>query len=357
MRAILFRSAAAAATATVLAATTPGPPAFAAAPDTSPPRLHAITVSSRSITVAGLDVVNLTVSVRLTDDVGVVDYSDITGLNVPYLYYEPADTFVRLHLAGGTAQDGVWSGVVAVTSAWHGAVRPSRLYVTDAALNTLNVDPRTLAGTPVVAVTGSHHPALTLTISPNPVSAPAVPTLHVQAHDADTGRTWPYLPLVIGGAGRGTTDASGRFQVRLPDLPDLVTANVDGPANPGQPTTVIAEASTIVGYRYAVTAAPALATVPARTNVDVHGQLWPRTSDRPVQLQRRYRRGWRTVNTAPAGPGTAFTVIATPPLGTWSYRIYVPGDSNIVDNFSPTFTLRDGNIVGNVSPTFTLRGR
>jgi hypothetical protein len=325
-----------------------GAPMSAAPIDTSPPVLHSISYSQSDVTVSGLQTVNVTVSVHLTDDSGVTEFTDMDGQWYPHVYFVDSgvsNTTVNLRRATGTPQDGVWTGVAVVTSAWkNGAVQPSRLAASDIGeANRLVVDPRTLPDTPAITVHPSHHPTLAVTITPDPVLVPAKITMHVQARDADTGRPWAGLRLWAGGVGSVTTDAFGRYQRSFPSLPlsvDAQTAYLYGPVNSPQDQTVIAFGAAFVNYRYVVSAKPAAASWPARTNLNVTGKLFPGTQRKTLHLQRLVGTTWTTVNSTATRSSAAFTVVATPPRGTSKYRVYAPSDGSYAGNTSATFTIR-----------------
>ena len=318
-------------------------PVAAAAVDTEPPRLVSMSLSEDRIIIGGLSVEQLTVSVRMTDNVGVAEYYDIGQGHVPYVRFNHrGHTLVNLRLTAGTPQDGVWTGIAAVTSNWSGIAKPDGLYATDSAVNVLSVDPATVIDVPSVHVTSWNHPELKLTISPAVITPPNGYTVTVQGYDRTTGRPWANLPVFADRAVR--LDANGRYRYTVPGgeiQVDATAVEVVGERIAGQPQTLISAAYAWPRYRYVVSAAPAATSVPAGTDVAVNGHLYPARAGKEVRLQRLSGTEWRTVNTGVTRSSSRFTITATPPRGTWSYRVYAPGDDH----------------VGNTSAAFALTGR
>jgi len=328
--------------------------AHAAAADTTPPQLRSITLSEDTVTVAGTAVKFVDVDVRLTDDVGVVE-----GRELNY-FFDPILTFpnfsVQLALSSGTPQDGVWSGIAPVTSEWRGAVQPISVVARDEAQNKLVVDPRTVIDTPTLTVHSSNTPAVEITLTPNPAVPNSAITLTVRSYNRDTRQFWPGLPIAVGvdnscpedviDRATARTDIRGYYRQTLPagQMYDFVYCAWVPAANaPGQPSTRIGghAANVTYQYKYAVTAAPAAASVPAGTNVEVNGHINPPTQRKTVHLQRLYGTEWRTVNSGATRPSGRFTILATPPgVGLYRYRVYAPGQTGITGNTSATFTIR-----------------
>jgi hypothetical protein len=205
-----------------------GPPApsdAATSADTTPPRVEGLWFSRASVRVSGLDVVPVTVSVRLTDASGVreVPYAMTPS---PVLALSPVPGFrsrVRpvLSRTSGTVTDGVWSATVHVPSTWNGTVRIASVGAEDQAGNVLNRELRG-ARSPALRVTGTHRPALTFQYS---LLAAGGFRLHGRAYFTDTRRPIPRLPLAAayespcdldGGAINNiVTDARGFYEKRF----------------------------------------------------------------------------------------------------------------------------------------------
>jgi hypothetical protein len=190
-------------------------------------------------------------------------------------------------------------------------------------------------------VARSHHPELSITT--NVVIPPTPFTLTVTARDGDTGKVWPGLTMhLTARAEVFTTNAKGQVTISVPSTnlgTDAWTAEVYGPPNPNQPSTPISIAVAHFRIKYAISAAPAARSVPARTDVDVTGHLYPPAAQKTLHLQRLYGRTWRTVNDGADRSSGRFTLVATPPKGLSYYRVYAPGDAGSVGNTSATFTI------------------
>jgi hypothetical protein len=329
-------------------------PASARAADTTPPEVQSISFSRDSVAVSGTQVKLLTVSVHLTDDVGVVEGSLPDGLTHPYIVLNVPDGYAALELGTGTPQDGVWTTVLAVTSDWPATVEPTHLVAADEARNELDVDPRTVVDTPELTVRSTGQPVLTMSFSPDPAPPNSTVTQTIRATNRTTGQPWPELGIAVaidnacveGLADRptGYTNQNGIFQRTLPGnqyVDFLMCAWVTAPNVPGRTPTRIGAIRGMIRYQFVVSAAPASPSVPAGTNVAVTGNVWPVTPGHTVLLQRRYATEWRTVNTGVTRTSSRYTVVATPPgVGTWSYRVVAPAGENRAGGVSPAFTIR-----------------
>lgn len=339
----------------------PAAPALAApAADTAPPQLHSITFERSSATVSGLATQLVGVRVRLTDETGVapIEYQPSWELASPYLRLNASpNSYIVLRLAEGTDKDGIWTGSLPVTSAWSGDVQPVQIFATDLTYqNRLDVDPRTVVATPSLRVRSSHRPAIDMTFSPEPATAGKPVAQRIRAWDTTTGKPWANLPLWFsfdngcvepGGVVRAKTRADGTYQRTLTPFVAqwLQCALVTGTAQPNMayPPTIIAIDSGFVRYhRFSISAKPAAKSVRARKNVKVTGSISPVVPGKVLQLQRRYpNKTWRKVNTVKVLNNGRYTIVATPPgKGTYSYRIYAPGDTAAVGGTSKVFTIR-----------------
>lgn len=321
--------------------------------DTTPPELHSLTFSREFAVVSGLETKLLAVSARFTDDEGVLEDP---GYN--WGDFTPAvrigQRMVRLTLSAGTAEDGVWTGGIAITSDWaSGTYRPDRVVARDNRYTLLEVDPSTMVEVPSVEVTSSNKPVLTLTHSPQPAIVGGNLTRTVRVTDRATGQPMPGVPVVIAydnlcveGNYRtpvGRTNDAGIFASTTTGTADgghcawITSDNV-----PEQPATAIAPINVAPIYLWAVTARPASTAVPAGTNVAVTGTLAPWASSFELQLQRRYPDNtWRTVNRGKTDGNARFSILATPPsVATHSYRVFAPARPLRAANYSPVFTIR-----------------
>jgi hypothetical protein len=338
----------------------PAAPALAAPTvDTTPPQVRSVEVAQSAVTVSGLQTVLVTVRVRLTDDTGVEVVSS-PGIGYwPVVSFAPTlSAYALLALTEGTPQDGIWTGQVAVTSAWKGTVQANRVAAYDAgAMNLLDVDPRTVVDTASIVVTSTHTPAVDMTFSPEPATKGQPVTQRVRAWDTDTGRPWANLPMTIGNDNGCVepgfrlnvhTDAAGNYQRTVPADQAEALHCVWVPGQPGSQApgwenrTIIAIDSQFVRYqKFSVGAVPAAASVPAGTNVNVNGNVTPVKPNKVLQLQRYSGGRWKTVNTGRVRTSGRYTIVATPPgKATYSYRVYAPGDAETVGGISKVFTIR-----------------
>lgn len=337
----------------------PAAPALAApAADTTPPEVHSITFAKSSTTVSGVTTELVEVKVRMTDDSGVLptDYEAGRLLASPYLTLNTEyNRFVLLRLASGTAQDGIWSGSLPVTSAWSGAVTATHLYA-QAEDSILDIDPHTAVDVPTLQVTSSHRPALDITYTPEPLPTAQPFVEHVRAWDTTTGLPWPNLSIRLsddngcvepGNLIVAKTGADGTYQRKLTSDGWGVghCAWVPGTNQPNMPeprTMIAADGGSVRRTRFAVGATPAATSAKAGTDVDVNGNVTPLVKGKVLQLQRLYPgNAWRTVSTGRVRDSGRYTLVATPPgKATYSYRVYAPGDANSVGGLSRTFTIR-----------------
>ena len=343
--------------AALLVPTTPAGAAPAA--DTTPPQIRSIELSRTAVTVSGYQTVLVDVRVRLTDETGVEPHLDGGMGFYPYVAFDASpNQFADLELTEGTPQDGIWTGQVAVTSAWQGMVAVKRLGAYDMARNKLDVDPRTVLDPVGVDVRSSHRPAVDITFPGEPATRGKPVVMRVRVWDTDTGRPWPKAPLVIGNDNgcvettgsriNAYTDGAGIHQriLSVAEATALTCAWAPGtsknPVGTEEDRTVIAVDAAHVRYsRYKVGATPARTTAPAGTSVDVNGSAAPVNAGKVIRLQRYTGGAWKNVNTGQVRKSGRYTVVATPPgKGSYSYRVYAPGDYLAVGGTSKAFTIR-----------------
>ncbi|RZS89898.1 hypothetical protein EV189_1677 [Motilibacter rhizosphaerae] len=149
----------------------------------------------------------------------------------------------------------------------------------------------------------------------------------------------PASAVRTGRDGRAVWTAPGRaiggqFEVSRP----LAGATGYGPVPSGETITPV-----LTSIRGSVTARPAATSVRAGTDVRVTG----RANSQQVVLERRVSGRWRSVGTAYLSSctarGCAYRLTATPPRGTWTYRVAQPA-SVLGTSYA-------------ASTPFTLRGR
>jgi len=194
--------------------------------DKSPPRVRDVKFSRTSVSVRGLAVVPVRVSMRVTDPSGVLDNPHAMNPSpqlvlgsVPGHQSKLRPVLTR---TSGTATDGTWSATVNVPSTWNGTVRIVSVGAMDQAGNELSTA-LTGARSPKLRVRGTHRPALTLQYS---MLAEGGYRIHGRASYTDTGRPIGRLKLATAndsgcdfdGGARNTivTDARGNYEKRFP---------------------------------------------------------------------------------------------------------------------------------------------
>jgi hypothetical protein len=195
--------------------------------DKSPPQVRDVKFSRAAVSVRGLAVVPVRVSMRVTDPSGVLDNPHdmnpspqlVLG-SVPGHQSKLRPVLTR---TSGTATDGTWSATVNVPSTWNGTVRIVSVGAMDKAGNELST---TLSGarSPKLRVRGTHRPALTIKYS---TLAGGGYRIHGRAFYTDTGRPIGRLKLATandsgcdfdGGARNNiVTDARGNYEKRFPN--------------------------------------------------------------------------------------------------------------------------------------------
>ncbi|RSM39930.1 hypothetical protein DMB66_57750 [Actinoplanes sp. ATCC 53533] len=193
--------------------------------DKSPPQVRDVKFSRAAVSVRGLAVVPVRVSMRVTDPSGVLDnphdMNPSPQLVLGSVPGHQAKLRPVLTRTSGTATDGTWSATVNVPSTWNGTVRIVSVGATDQAGNELST---TLSGarSPKLRVRGTHRPALTFNYS---LLAGGGFRIHGRASFTDTGRPIGHRKLATGydsgcdfdGGAVNTivTDARGNYETRF----------------------------------------------------------------------------------------------------------------------------------------------
>jgi hypothetical protein len=352
-------------------------PAYAA--DTTPPQVLDLKVTPAAVGIGGTGYSKIVVSVHLTDDTGIcttcnVDEDSMAafpGYPTPLvqlkspvaaygMFYETQ--FSRLQRTSGTDQDGWWSMTRIATGLWNGTLPAMRIAVYDTAGNLTDIDPRNtgLARSLTVNATNAPH-----------ISYGVVPTITAYGHDTFTikGRasfSGSGAPLGdrtlllcqdtgcgIEGTFGGTavrTNANGYYSVTTQrQVLGLMLFKTLGGGTAGQqayPKTFYSNplfASRVIvpprSAHYLTLTRPASTTVAAGAPVTLKGvtSMFYDTSTpvawRSISVQRLTRGTWTTGSvttestvlidkkTVQQGIHT-YTLVAHPPRGTWSYRVY-----------------------------------
>lgn len=280
--------------------------------DSSPPQVRDVRFSRASVAVAGLAVVPVRVSVRLTDPSGVQDNPNDMNPS-PQLTLSPvpghqAKLRPVLSRTSGTATDGTWSAVVNVPSTWNGTVRIVSVGATDGAGNQVSTA-LSGAASPALRVRGTHRPALTFHYS---MLSGGGFRIHGRAYFTDTGRPIRRHGLATaydsncdfdgGAVNTIVTNSAGAYEKRFRNGEEGAAGCVAliGRAAPHQRPAILA---------YRIASAPAYA-VPAAAMLqagDLDGTVPTRVTDRSFARLRpprpcgpyassKLRRGERTVS-------------------------------------------------------------
>jgi hypothetical protein len=329
-----------------------GPAPQAAAVEEVPPQVTSASVrlDRGRVAVRGLASVPVTLTVRITSDTPVddlrADAVRVEGvtkggpLGTPP--GRPAEHWTILRRTAGSVTDGTWSGTWHVVSTFDGRWEVPRLHAWAEYGAHTEIDLRARgAAVPGLAVTGTHQPLLTMSLSPDPAGREPV-VMSGRLVDVDTGAPFVGARIhvgddnVCGGDAEGNvvvrTDRQGRYRYThafdgRPNV-QLFCSYLHVMSGSGaSPTGSYSTAATrlgSVGVRWVLTrVAPAATTVPVGRTVDVTGSLWPETHQgTDITLQRMVGRTWRTVGTARVRPSGRFTLVAQPPAaGANVYRV------------------------------------
>jgi len=359
------------------------PPALAA--DTTPPQILGLTIRPSTVTLDGLAYTKVVVSVHLQDDSGICVAPGSTQCNVDvddagafYGYPTPLvqlkspvnapgmfdiTSYRGMQRTSGTDTDGWWSMTRLATGLWDGSLPVVRIAAFDTAGNHTDIDPRGTALARTLTVNAT-HPArisygITPTITPYGVNSF---TIKGRAYFAGSGAPLGNRTLLlcedtgcgIEGAYGGAavrTNADGYYSISATrTVLGLMLFKTLGGGSNGQewyPTTFYSNplfASRSVAaprsahYLTVKTVSPA-STVPAGSPVTIKGltEMFYDTSTpvgwRSISVQRLISGTWAagtivTEQTALIEKTTVqsgihtYTLVAHPPKGTWSYRVF-----------------------------------
>ncbi|MBQ1058937.1 hypothetical protein [Micromonospora sp. C32] len=313
-----------------------------------------VTVSPDAVSVAGVDLVPVTVSAHLTDDTGVIRASEMANGNMPYVGLRLVGTDrtdgAELSLTAGTPQDGTWSATIHVPSTWNGTWEVHHLVATDAAWNRLDVDPSASADTRL-KVTGTHRPAVTMRFTPNPLVGDGPLTVAGRFYYEDTGEGIANQPIFFGtdnlcveyhSEPNGTTKADGTFSRTYPKGDRyLKCVGIIRPSPSEISPRYIVVAADHPRVKPTVTAKANRTTVRPGTTVTFTGVVKPDDSI-DIELQQLQGRTWRKVAAGWAhGDNNAYRiaiVLKTP--GTFRYRVVVPNGDPALVGVSEVVTVR-----------------
>ncbi|MGC4901797.1 hypothetical protein ACLQ2Y_20935 [Micromonospora echinospora] len=312
-----------------------------------------VTVSPDAVSVAGVDLVPVTVSAHLTDDTGVVPSTEMDGTMVPSVALrlvgsDRADG-AELSLTAGTPQDGTWSATIQVPSTWNGTWEVSRLVAVDAAANRLDVDPPASADTTLV-VTGTHRPAVTMRLSPDPLVGDGPLTVEGRFYYEDTGEGIGNQPIFFGSDNacwelrsepNGTTRADGTFSRLYPKGDPFVRCvGIVRPSNTAVAPDYIVVRTLHPRVKPIVAVKANRTTVTPGTTVTFTGMVKPAASWQ-LQLQQLQGRTWRKVAGTSSNDLGAYRMAVTPKTpGTLRYRVVIPNQDPALVGVSEVVTVR-----------------
>lgn len=358
----------------VASGTAAAAPSAAAADGT---QIQSITITVGDRTLVGAQLTSVTVRVHLTDPVGVqsqagamydsywpcpcVAIASFDSLGHRWKASPQAwgERLISLTLASGTPQDGVWVGRSMLGAINAGFWKPTVIHA-----GTLVQPPQPpgeipdgydfvsvpadIATAGTVHVRGDDWPVITLTI-PSTVTPYGKPfVIGGYAMTARTHRPVPGLRVsaiadqsdpVLHEAGTATrTTSTGRWAITSIDWTPY-WAVLWAPDRLGQAVTWV------TAHRAHVRAVILSRTVSATSvrvgrSITVSGKVSP-AAGLAVVLQRYYLGAWRTVYRSTGYHGTyGYLLLASPPRGSWYYRVRVIGSSELYGTVGPVFVLR-----------------
>lgn len=340
-------------------------------------QLVGITISVGDRTLVGGQLTSVTVRVHLVDPAGVHRSAGAmydTYWDCPCVSIDSFDQYGRLwkaspqawgerllslRLASGTAQDGIWVGSSMLGAANAGFWKPTAIHA-----GTLVQPPQPegeipdgydFVGVPAdiqaastLHVRGDDWPVFSLRI-PTTVTAYGKPfVISGYALTARTHRPVPGLRVaavprmsepVLHEAGLATrTTSTGRWAVTSTDWTPYWAVSW-APDRLGQ--VVAWQSARRAHVRAVILSRTASATtVRVGSSITISGRVSP-AAGLAVVLQRYYAGAWRTVYRSTGYHGTyGYLLVATPPRGSWLYRVQVIGSTELFGTTSPAFTLR-----------------
>ncbi|MBF9131851.1 LPXTG cell wall anchor domain-containing protein [Plantactinospora sp. S1510] len=346
-------------------------PASAAA-DTAPPTLGDITISPDTVDVAGLDLIPVTVAVRLRDESGVVQSGEVGGGMTPFVGLQRVSGGSGHNLAGGelaltsgTVQDGIWSVTIQVPSTWDGRWEVNHVVADDAVAKRLDVDPRTAGQTVTLDVTGTHQPAVSMQFSPDPLVGDGPLTVKGRFYFKDTNRGIPNQPIFFGADNlcveydatpNGRTAADGTFSKTYPKGDGFLRCvGILRPSNSAFQPAFIVVTSGHPRVRPAVTATASRTSVTAGTKITISGTALPFGVAGTVRLQQLRNSSWRTLGSTQVDDRGRYTFDVRPQTaGANRYRVISPGSEEDLTGVSPTLVVTVGSSGGGGGDDETL---
>jgi hypothetical protein len=310
-------------------------------------KIDSITLNKTSVAVSGLNTAPVTVTVK-----GTYGVDTNTPVNV------------ILERTGGSGQErtlfstnlphltnGTWSGPLQVPSTANGTFKVTGVLTGPFFPGSGSMtDPTPYAG-PSLAVTGTHQPKVSASVSPKVVPFGSRYSIKWAVTDSQTGKPYGSKVRVALGTdnlcaeywGPGYTNVTGTNGVVTQSHPASEAEWVNCLLLPGNPASV-GGLGLVVARPGIVSAAPSKTSARVGTIVPVNGAVQGAPSACNVYLQRLYgATQWKTVS--PAGDirssSGKFTLNAQPAYkGLIPYRVYFPKCYNYLAGVSKAFYIR-----------------
>ncbi|MDX2969069.1 hypothetical protein [Kribbella solani] len=313
------------------------------------PDLHitTVTLNKTSVAVSGLNTAPVTVTVK-----GSFAVEPNTSVNV------------YLERTGGSGQErslistnlprlanGTWSGVLNVPSTANGTFKVAGVMTGPFFPGSGSMTTPTPYAGPSLAITGTHQPKITASVTPKFVPYNKPYTIRWAVTDAQTGKPYGSRVRVVLGIDNTCAEYFGPGYTNLTDTNGVVAkAYTAADANavnclllPGNPASVGGLGLVVLRpyIKPTVTAVPARTSAPIGTVVPVNGAVHTVRAGCAVNLQRLYgASAWRNVSTGAVRSSGRYTVNAQPAYkGSIPYRVYVPDCASIAAA-SKTFYIR-----------------
>jgi hypothetical protein len=323
-------------------------PAAQAAPDPAL-KISSVTLAKTAVTVSGLNTAPVTVTVTGSYDTGTPEDAR-TPVNV------------ILERTGGSGQqsvllstnlprltNGTWSGPLQMPSTANGTFTVTGVITGPFFPGSGSMTEPTPYKGPSIAVTGTHIPRITASVTPKLVPFGSTYSIRWAVTDSQTGKPYGSRLRVVLGNDNTCAEYMGPGYTNLTDLNGVVTKSY--PASfadfvnclllPGNPSSN-GGLGLVVARPGIVSATPSKTSAKVGTIVPVNGSVMGAPTSCKVNLQRLYGASqWRTVGTAGIRSSGRFTVNAQPAYkGLIPYRVWFPKCYNYQSGVSKVFSIR-----------------
>jgi len=302
-----------------------------------PPQIAGLQFGNSAISVSGVDFATVSVSVRLTDQDGVIGAEVSVDSATGGRTYE----LIPLTLALGTANDGWWTGTFYVGSLDNGQLRVSNIEAYDTQQNELSADPAASGFDPRMTVTGSDPPSLSAGFSSSLITYGDAVWFKGRLTHKNTGAPWAGIPITVYGGDdpccpafkRVRTNSDGYWgayfgagggvpSVALP-LAQQLGAVITGPPDAFAKNFRVAENWKWPNVRVRVWATMTQSSIRLGGTTTIWGSVAP--SANTAELQRLVSGVWKTVVAARVHSTGRYYLTAHPPIrGYLRYRVYIP---------------------------------